>query len=62
MKLEEICLLYGVTDEDFVRVRKLGEIVTPKMDEFVERLYAYFKDVLGPDYKIHFPDSPTVTF
>jgi rsbT co-antagonist protein RsbR len=60
MKLEEICLLFGVTDEDFVRVRKLGEIVTPKMDEFVERLYANFKDVLGPDYEIHFPDSPTV--
>jgi rsbT co-antagonist protein RsbR len=60
MKKDEICLLFGVTDEDFNRVRKLGEIVTPKMDDFIENLYAYFKEVLGPDYEIHFPDSSTI--
>lgn len=60
MKLDELCLLFGVSDEDFAAVRKLGEFATPKMDEFVERLYSYFRDALGPDYEIHFPDSPTV--
>lgn len=60
MKKDEICLLFGVTDKDFDRVRKLGEILTPKMDDFIERLYVYFKEVLGPDYEIHFPDSSTI--
>ena len=59
MKLEELCLLFGVRDDDFARVRALGALVTPKMDEFVEQLYAYFKDVLGPDYEMHFPDAST---
>jgi len=60
MKLEELCLLFGVSDTDFEAVRKLGEFATPKMDAFIEKLYAYFKNVLGPDYDIHFPDSSTV--
>ncbi len=60
MKLDELCLLFGVKDEDFERVRKLGEFATPKMDDFIERLYAYFKEALGPDYDIHFPDPPTI--
>ena len=60
MKLDDLCQLFDVTDDDFTRVRTLGSIVTPKMDEFVEHLYAYFKVALGPDYEVHFPDAATI--
>ncbi|GKX35151.1 MAG: hypothetical protein MnENMB40S_27690 [Rhizobiaceae bacterium MnEN-MB40S] len=56
----EMCALFGVDDDDLVRVRKLGELVTPKMDEFIECLYRFFKETLGADYQVHFPDSDTV--
>lgn len=60
MKKDEICHLFGLSDADFERVHKLGQHVESNMDQFIERLYDYFKEVLGPDYDIHFPDSATV--
>ena len=56
MNRDELCLLFKATEADFERVRQLGKLVSPRIDEFVERLYAYFKEAFGPDFDIHFPD------
>jgi rsbT co-antagonist protein RsbR len=60
MNRTELCLLFGAAEEDFERVRRLGKLMAPRIDEFVERLYVYFKEVLGPDFEIHFPDATTI--
>ncbi|CTQ53334.1 Stressosome protein RsbRA [Roseibium album] len=56
----EMKVLYGVTEDDFAAVRKLGEVVTPKMDQFIEQLYAYFRESLGSYFEVHFPDDETL--
>jgi rsbT co-antagonist protein RsbR len=60
MNRDELCLLFGVTDQDFERVRRLGKLMAPKIDEFIGRLYIYFKEALGPDFETHFPDAATI--
>jgi len=60
MKFDELRLLFGASEADLVRVRRLGKLVTPKVDVFVERLYVYFREVLGDDFETHFPDAVTV--
>ena len=60
MELDELRRLFEATDEDFERVRELGKLVTPGIDEFVERLYVYIEDALGPHFEVHFPDKTTL--
>ncbi len=60
LTLTELQALFGATEEDFARVRRVGKLLVPRIDEFVERLYAYFKVALGADFDVHFPDAPTV--
>jgi len=60
MQRDELCRLFEATEEDFDRVRRLGKLLSPRIDEFVERLYAYFKQAFGADFDIHFPDSGTI--
>lgn len=58
--LDEMKILYGVEEKDFIGIKKLGEIVTPKMDQFIEHLYAYFREALGSHFEVHFPDDETL--
>lgn len=60
MNLEELTLLFGTTDEDFRRVREFGELVSPKIDDYIELFYQYLGKSLGPDFDIHFPDEDTL--
>jgi rsbT co-antagonist protein RsbR len=57
---DQLCQLFGASEEDFEQVRRLGRLVSPRIDEFVERLYAYFKEAFGPDFDLHFPDPATI--
>jgi rsbT co-antagonist protein RsbR len=60
LSLQELQALFGATEADFARVRRLGKLMAPRIDEFVERLYAYFKVALGVDFELHFPDAATI--
>lgn len=60
MQLDDLRHLFHVSDEDLARVRTLGVLVVPRMDEFIDLFYAYLKDVLGPDFEVHFPDQTTL--
>lgn len=60
MTRDDLCLLFSVTEADLERVRRLGQLVAPRVDEFVESMYAYFGEVLGPDFETHFPDKTTL--
>ena len=60
MNLEELTILFSTTEEDFRRVREFGELVSPKIDEYIELFYQYLEKSLGPDFDIHFPDEDTL--
>jgi rsbT co-antagonist protein RsbR len=60
LALDELQLLFAVTDDDFKNVRKLGELILPRMDDFIERFYTYLHEALGTHYNVHFPDETTV--
>lgn len=60
MDKRDLFLLFGATEADFERVRRFGKLLVPRIDEFVDRLYVYFKQSLGPDYEVHFPDATTI--
>ena len=60
MNLEELTLLFSTTEEDFRRVREFGELVSPKIDDYIELFYQYLEKSLGPDFDIHFPDEDTL--
>ena len=60
MTLDDLLLLFGASQDDFERVRKLGKLVLPRMDDFIEHLYAYIEEALGADFEVHFPDKTTL--
>jgi rsbT co-antagonist protein RsbR len=60
MNLEELTLLFSTTEEDFRRVREFGELVSPKIEDYIELFYQYLENSLGPDFDIHFPDEDTL--
>ena len=60
MDVTEFYELFGVQDSDLQRVRKFGVIVAPKIDEFVEKLYAFMRTALGADFGLYFPDEAAV--
>jgi rsbT co-antagonist protein RsbR len=58
---DELLLLFGATETDFERVRRLGKLVAPRIDEFIERFYAYLQAALRSDFDMHFPDQTTIS-
>jgi rsbT co-antagonist protein RsbR len=58
---DELLLLFGATETDFERVRRLGKLVAPRIDEFIERFYAYLQTALRSDFDMHFPDQTTIS-
>lgn len=60
MELEDLKPMFGVTDDDFARVRELGVHVTPRIDAFIEHLYVYMRKALGAEFVVHFPDEVTL--
>ena len=60
MTLDDLLLLFGANTDDFERVRKLGKLVLPRLDDFIEHLYEYIERALGTDFEVHFPDKTTL--
>lgn len=60
MTRDELFLLFDATDADLERVRRLGKLVVPKVDEFIEHLYVYLRVALRSDFNVHFPDQTTL--
>lgn len=61
MKNNEFLVLFGVTDDDFAKIRKFGELVSPKIDAVVDALYVHMKSVLGDTFTLHFDDEKALT-
>ena len=60
MKHAEFRQLFDVTDADLEQVRVYGKRVTPYIDAFIERLYAFMRGALGEHFSVHFPDTRTL--
>jgi len=60
MKHTEFRQLFNVTDADQEQVRAYGKRVSPYIDAFVERLYAFMRGALGEHFAVHFPDTRTL--
>lgn len=60
MDVNEVIQLFGIQDADLQRVRKFGVIVAPRIDEFVEKLYDFMREVLGSDFEVYFPNEAAV--
>jgi len=60
MPAQHLQRMFGTTEDDLRRVRRLGELVLPHMDRFIERLYVFMRDILGEDFEVHFPDETTL--
>lgn len=43
LSAKEALELFGITPEDLDRIRKLGEIVLPKIDKYIELFYAWLE-------------------
>jgi rsbT co-antagonist protein RsbR len=52
--------LYEITDADFERIRTLGPILSPSIDDFIQDLYAFMHIALGHEFDVHFPDEAAV--
>jgi rsbT co-antagonist protein RsbR len=60
MMNSQLVQMFEVSEDDLELVQKLGSLVSPRIDEFIEKLYTYFGVMLGPDFEIHFPDEDTL--
>jgi rsbT co-antagonist protein RsbR len=60
MTHSQLMQMFEVSEDDLELVQKLGKLVSPRIDEFIEKLYTYFGVMLGPDFEIHFPDEDTL--
>ena len=49
--------LFCVAPEDFALVHELRKLVEPDLDQVIEQVYAYLRDVLGEGFDMHFPDE-----
>ena len=45
--------LYGLTDEDLARIRAYGELVVPRIDEFVATFYQWMETL--PEFDEYYP-------
>lgn len=61
VKNQEFLTLFEVTPDDFARIHAYGKIVAPHIDEVIEKLYVYMRQVLGDDFDLHFADEKALT-
>ena len=57
MDYKEFIRLYEATDADFINVRKLGKLLTPVMDDFIEHEYTFLKNILSIEFNNYFPND-----
>ena len=61
MDNKDFLKLFCVTPEHFAQIHALRKVVEPHLDEVIEQVYVYLRDVLGPDFDMHFPDEKALT-
>ena len=52
--------LYSISAEDTEKIHSYGDIVVPKLDEFVVLFYDWLKE--QPEFEEYFPDEETLNF
>lgn len=57
MNYDEFRHLYEIDEKDYENVRALGSRVAHNISDFIDKLYAYMRIVLGNEFDLHFPDS-----
>ena len=57
-RLTKLLELYSINDDDSKKIHSYGEIVVPKLDEFVSLFYDWLKT--QPEFEEFFPDEETL--
>jgi rsbT co-antagonist protein RsbR len=59
-RLTSLLELYSISDNDTEKIHSYGDIVLPKLDEFVRLFYDWLKK--QPEFEEFFPDEETLTY
>ena len=57
-RLATLLTLYSISDDDKEKIHSYGNVVMPKLDEFVALFYDWLKK--QPDFEVFFPDEATL--
>ncbi len=57
-RLATLLTLYSISDDDKEKIHSYGDLVMPKLDEFVALFYDWLKK--QPDFEMFFPDEATL--
>ena len=57
-RLATLLTLYSISDDDKEKIHSYGDLVMPKLDEFVALFYDWLKK--QPDFEVFFPDEATL--
>jgi len=57
MDYNEYISLYEATEADYANVRKLGTLITPAMDDFLEKEYEFLSNILSAQFNTYFPND-----
>ncbi len=58
-RLTTLLELYSISDDDTEQIHSFGDIVVPKLDEFVDLFYDWLRK--QPEFEEFFPDEETLT-
>ena len=59
-RLTTLLKLYSISDDDTEKIHSYGDIVVPKLDEFVSLFYDWLRK--QPEFEEFFPDEETLTY
>jgi rsbT co-antagonist protein RsbR len=59
-RLTTLLELYSISDDDTEKIHSYGDIVVPKLDEFVSLFYDWLRK--QPEFEEFFPDEETLTY
>ncbi len=59
-RLTTLLELYSISDDDTKKIHSYGDIVVPKLDEFVSLFYDWLRK--QPEFEEFFPDQETLTY
>ena len=59
-RLTTLLELYSISDDDTEQIHSFGDIVVPKLDEFVDLFYDWLRK--QPEFEEFFPDQETLTY
>jgi rsbT co-antagonist protein RsbR len=59
-RLTTLLELYSISDDDTEKIHSYGDIVVPKLDEFVGLFYDWLRK--QPEFEAFFPDEETLTY